>query len=187
MQPTAITGIVLAGGKSSRMGQDKGLMPYRGQMLVEYPLQILKAHCCEILISSNDVQYQQFGYQVVADVIKDCGPMGGIYSAMKQASNPYCLVVGCDMPFLNDEVVERLIGSINDESDIFVAAHQQNLEPLFAIYSHNCLESIYQALLSHQFQLYRFIRNSKTRMVNFSDIVEKQPNTFSNFNSPSDF
>ena len=80
-----ITGIVLAGGKSSRMGQEKGLAEFDGKPMIAYALEALAPLCTEILISSNSNAYNHLGYRVVPDIIANSGPMGGIYSCMLQS------------------------------------------------------------------------------------------------------
>ena len=79
-----ITGILLAGGRSSRMGSDKGLLDFRGRLLAEYPLALLQKHCGTIIISSNNPEYGQFGYPVVADERMDCGPAGALATTLSR-------------------------------------------------------------------------------------------------------
>jgi molybdenum cofactor guanylyltransferase len=78
-----ITGIILAGGQSSRMGTDKAMLQIDGKTLMERAIEICKPICHEILISSNNPKHENFGFTVIPDEIKNCGPMGGIYSCLK--------------------------------------------------------------------------------------------------------
>jgi molybdopterin-guanine dinucleotide biosynthesis protein A len=77
-----LSGIILAGGKSSRMGQDKGLMLFRGKQMVQYSIELLNLFTSQILISSNNQEYNQFGFPVVSDIYKECGPIGGLHAAV---------------------------------------------------------------------------------------------------------
>ena len=86
------TGIILAGGKSERMGTDKGMVKFRNKFLVEYPLEALKPSCPTILISSNNDDYRIFGYPIIQDLVSDTGPMGGIYSCLLNSESHYNLV-----------------------------------------------------------------------------------------------
>jgi molybdenum cofactor guanylyltransferase len=78
-----ITGFILAGGQSSRMGTDKAMLQIDGKTLMERAIEICKPFCHEILISSNNPKHGNFGFAVISDEINNCGPMGGIYSCLK--------------------------------------------------------------------------------------------------------
>ena len=83
-----ITGIILSGGKSLRMGQDKGLMSLDGKFMIEHVIDHIKPLCKQILISANQEEYHKFGYPVVRDEIKDIGPAGGIVSHDQRVRAP---------------------------------------------------------------------------------------------------
>ena len=78
--------IILAGGESRRMGEDKGLKIFKNQALVSYAIQLAKKICKNIYISTNNPDYKQFGYQILNDIIPVKGPMGGIYSGLSRSS-----------------------------------------------------------------------------------------------------
>jgi len=104
-----ITGIILAGGKSSRMNTDKGLVLFKDQPLIQYSINVLKEVCDQILISSNTDAYDRFGYQVVPDEIKDIGPVGGIYSCLKASGTHDNIILSCDTPFISLEFLHYLL------------------------------------------------------------------------------
>ncbi len=109
-----ISGVVLAGGKSSRFGQDKGLFPFRGRVLVEHAVEILKPLCTEILVSTNNpAAYAFTGLKTIPDIFPDCGPVGGMHSGLFHASGEMVLFLGCDMPFVDSQVFSFLIDNIN--------------------------------------------------------------------------
>ena len=100
-----VTGIILSGGASRRMGQDKGLTLYRNKELIQYSIELLTPLCSQIIISSNDpTNYSKFGKQIVPDIIKGVGPIGGIFSSLKFTSTSGNLILSCDMPELSTEV-----------------------------------------------------------------------------------
>ena len=110
---SAITGLILAGGRGSRLGgQDKGLLPYRGRPLVEWVLAGLKPQVGAILISANrnPAAYARYGHPVLSDTLPDYpGPLAGIREGLKATSTPWLLAVPCDMPHLPADCAARLM------------------------------------------------------------------------------
>lgn len=104
-----ITGIILAGGKSSRMGKDKGLCDFKGKALVSYAIETLRPLCGNLMISANyfPEKYAEFDLPVIADEVKNIGPMGGILSCLKQSHTQHNLVLSCDTPFVTTDVSEN--------------------------------------------------------------------------------
>ena len=88
-----ITGIILSGGQSTRMGTDKALLQINEKTLLENAIEICKPVCKEILISSNNPEHEKFGYKIIPDEIKNCGPLGGIYTCLKNSNTEWDL---CD-------------------------------------------------------------------------------------------
>ena len=104
-----IIGIVLAGGKSSRFGSNKALYIHEQQTLLEHSLQLLKPLCQQVCISGCYSEYQKFDVSCIPDLITNIGPLGGIYSAMKNFNSPYYLFLTCDMPFMEEALLQRLL------------------------------------------------------------------------------
>ena len=96
-----ITTIILAGGKSTRMKEDKGLIHFNGKMLVEVVIDAVKKITTNIIIITSTPAYKQFGCTCIEDEIKEKGPLGGILTGLANSSTKKNLVVGCDMPFLS--------------------------------------------------------------------------------------
>ena len=180
------TGIILAGGKSSRMGTDKGLTFFRGKRLVEYPLDLLGKFCAEILISAGDSGYNQFKVPVIKDVIPNKGPLGGIYSTMNHSKGEWFIVLACDLPFVNDRLISELIFASREEYDCIVPFHHGMLEPLVAVYHRRIMPDLKEALTQNLLSLYRLIYSSRPCLVNVEKILENEPDIFSNMNNPED-
>lgn len=125
-----ITGIVLAGGRSSRFGSNKALAVVDGQSFLHKSLEILKPFCSHILISGNYVEYEQYGYPLIKDIIPELGPMGGIYTALKQAETPYTLFLTCDMPAMSGLLLEQLLADHN-QADVTVWQQEDGTLQLF--------------------------------------------------------
>jgi molybdopterin-guanine dinucleotide biosynthesis protein A len=148
-----VTGIILAGGKSSRMGVEKGLVKFRGKTLVEYALDALKPVCDEILISSNTSAYDFLGYPVTSDIYPDCGPMGGIYSCMLKSKNQLNFILSCDTPLVDSStislILEKSIGF-----DVGIPWHGgQYFEPLCAVYHENTIPVFEQFIKAGNFKI----------------------------------
>lgn len=181
----SISGIILAGGESTRMGSDKAQIIFQGKKLIEYPIELLVPFCNEILISANSTDYNGSGFQVVKDEYPKCGPMGGIYSALKRSSNEWSLVVSCDTPFISSCVISRL----NENKQNFqcvVPVNKGKVEPLVALYNKLCLPSLLQNLQSGNYKMIRLLGSLASNFVDVSDLANKNPSLFTNINSPGD-
>lgn len=140
MIPTACG--ILAGGASSRMGRNKALLAFRGRPLLRHQLDTLKPLFSEILISANDpAPYSPFGLRVVPDLYHERSSLAGVHALLKAATAPRVFVVACDLPFLNAELIRKLITNPGD-FDVIIPESDAGLEPLHAVYSRNCIPSI---------------------------------------------
>ena len=149
-----VTGIILAGGASSRMGKDKGLCEFKGKSLVLYAIEALVPICGTILISSNNTEdYQKFGFDVVVDKHKNIGPIGGIYSSLSRSSTQHNLVISCDTPFINIQLLEYVLANSSDH-DIVVPEHGNSyIEPLAGYYSTSIISVLEYAIKVKDFKL----------------------------------
>jgi molybdopterin-guanine dinucleotide biosynthesis protein A len=131
-----VSGIVLAGGQGRRMGGvDKGLKALRGKPMVEWVLARLAPQVDEIVINANQnvAIYQQFGYPVVPDEVSGfAGPLAGLHAGLKAASHELVVTVPCDSPFLPEDLVQRLRGSLQGRQ-LAVAKTGDQPHPVFAL------------------------------------------------------
>jgi molybdopterin-guanine dinucleotide biosynthesis protein A len=142
-----ITGIILSGGKSSRMGTDKGFLMYEDKRFVEHSIEALKPLVSNVIIVSDNEDYDAFGLKRIEDVIKNAGPLAGIYSGLKHASTVYGLVLSCDIPLINSEVLKKLIDAVDPDSEVIQIESQGKNMPLIALYKKSC-EPIFLKLLN---------------------------------------
>ena len=187
MNKKAVTGIVLAGGASSRMGKDKGLCDFNGKPLVSYAIDILKPLCDNIIISSNNINdYQRFGLPVYEDVHKNIGPLGGIYTCLKKSSTIANLVVSCDTPFLISGVLKYVLeNSVN--YDVVAPKHGKSFyEPLAAFYSKQIVNLIEESILSRDYKLINLFDKIRFLGLNVGGLEGYNEHTFKNLNSPED-
>jgi molybdopterin-guanine dinucleotide biosynthesis protein A len=132
MEP--ITGIILAGGKSSRMGTDKGLMRLDGKPMIQHILDPMAKICHRVLIVTGNPIYGMFGAELVSDEAPDYGPVMGILSGLKQSSTERNLVLSCDAPFVTFGLLKKLVLN-SDEAEVVVAHSEKGIHPLIAVYS----------------------------------------------------
>jgi molybdenum cofactor guanylyltransferase len=180
-----LTGIILAGGKSSRMRSDKGLIEFKGKRLIEYSIELLGKYCDELIISSNNPAFSQFGITLAGDEVADKGPLSGISSAMKKSSGEWNIVLGCDMPFVNATLIDLLIGSC-DHTNGVVPVHDGYFEPLAAIYHRTMADTFSLSLIQGELSLYHILQTSDLTLLPAGDLLTRFPLLFSNINTPED-
>ena len=180
--PQPFTAIILAGGKSSRMGEDKGLMHFKDQMLVEYVIGAAKKITGNIIIVTANPSYQQFGCPCVPDEYSDKGPLGGIFTGLMHSSTKKNLLLGCDMPFLSERLLSELTGAAGEE-DVLLTEHQGMAEPLCSVYDKQCTAHIRLLLEQNQLKITDALAGLKTRMISFDREVWFRGNEFANINS----
>ncbi len=137
-QPANVNGYILAGGKSTRMGSDKGLMLFNGKPLVTHIINQLQPAVGQVIIVTNNPDYQQFGLECIPDNIAEVGPAGGIESALTHSRVAHNFIIGCDMPFVSTAAIQWLLEQAGSAS-IIIPEHDGKIEPLFGIYDSNCL------------------------------------------------
>lgn len=181
-EPFNCTAIILAGGKNTRMKQDKGLVLLGEKMLVEHVIASLHNLKASILIITSNPAYQQFGYPCLGDEIREKGPLGGIYTGLLHSSTQKNLVVGCDMPFLSAKLLTTLLGACEDE-DVLLTEHRGKMEPLCSVYDRNCIPHIRLLLEQNQLKITNATAGLKTRGISFDGEDWFKGNEFANINS----
>jgi molybdenum cofactor guanylyltransferase len=113
-----ISGVLLAGGKSSRMGRDKVLLDLHGTPLIEFVAETLNQVFDQVIVSAIDIQtYQFLGLEIVPDTIKDCGPSGGIHAAFLHGTSSSIFLTACDTPCISPELI-RYIPSFHSQKPV---------------------------------------------------------------------
>lgn len=177
-----ITAIILAGGKSSRMGEDKGLMLLNEKPMVQYALDVVKNIVDDVMIIANQKGYEKFGYPVYKDLIKDSGPLAGIYTGLTYSKTQKNVVLSCDSPFITKEILLTLIDN-SKEFDCIVAENNQITHQLIGVYDKNCLPIFKNELDNDQRKIKLAIQKVKHNVVNFNHLDN---NWFNNINSKDD-
>lgn len=171
-----ITAIILAGGRSSRMGgDDKGLIEFRGKPMIGYACDVARGRVGKILISANR---NHAAYQVYGEVIEDNlanfqGPLSGISAALNVCSTPYLLVLPCDSPLVTGELVDEIIkGMANSSAEICVAHDGQIMHATFALIRSDLGASLDEFLASGERKMALWYRGQKLARVDVSDHLE---------------
>ena len=178
--------IVLAGGKGLRLGRDKALVEIDGENLLQRVISRLSFLNSDIILVVAGKQHilEISGYpklKVVTDIYSGKGPLVGIYSGLLKSSSVYNLVVACDMPFLN----KNLIGHMLDVSagfDITIPRLGDMVEPLHTVYSNNCLKAIEKLLAEDSLKIDSLLKMVKVRYVEAGEIDSFDPEHLSFFN-----
>lgn len=180
-----ITGFILAGGKSSRMGEDKGLIQVNGKAMIQNPIQVLQDICDEVIIVSNNSTYRQFGLNVIEDEVKDQGPLAGICTALSYSTTQLNIIVTCDSPFVNKGLIQHLL--IENEADVILPIYQERLFPLTGIYKKNALVELNKQLIAKNLKVREAIKPLHVKQI---EITKESPfyskNLFVNLNSKKD-
>jgi molybdopterin-guanine dinucleotide biosynthesis protein A len=184
-----ITGVIQAGGKSTRMGgQPKALLELGGRRIIDRVVEVVRAVTDETLIVTNTPElYASLGLPMVPDVFPDHGSLGGIYSGLKAAASAAAFTVACDMPFLVPAVA-RLVTSRAGEADVVIPRVGTQLETLHACYGKSCLAPIEARLAAGQFKIVGFFDEVRVLEVPEADVARlRAPElVFMNVNTPEE-
>lgn len=181
---STIEAFILAGGKSQRMGSDKGLVKLWGQPLISYSLSLLDSLQIPASIISSNKLYQQFGLPVIKDNLEGKGPMGGLLTALENTRRKNVLLLGCDMPFLTKEVVMALAETSKEKKGA-IASYRGQANPLLGIYPLSLLEAVRMHIKQDKLKMQHFVKDFLIPIKDFSG-VEKAGEIFTNIHTPED-
>jgi len=182
-----ISGLILAGGRASRMGgQDKGLIPFAGRPLVEHLLEALTPQTTERLISANRnlERYRRYGVPVVSDRCPDfAGPLAGIAAGLHRARHELLLVVPCDGPRLPTELAQRLWLALRETGAMVAVANDgTRMQPTYALVRRTALGGIEERLAQGEYRLQSWVASVPSCQVMFTGEEE----AFLNINTPGE-
>lgn len=176
---------ILAGGKSSRMGTEKGLIKIKEKTLIEYVLEKVKPLFKNCVIVSKNPLYEKFGLICIPDEVEEIGPAGGIYTALQHTRAKYIFIVSCDMPNIRTEAIKNLIDSLN-LYQMVVPVFDTCFEPLFAIYSKSCAPKWKEIIDSGTYKLQNIISNFKVLELDVTKHPAFSKDLFLNLNTQHD-
>jgi len=178
-----ITGIILAGGKSSRMGTEKGLILYKNKPFVEHIIEAMNPLVDNIIIISNNKAYESFGFKCYEDLIKNTGPLAGIYTGLNYSKTDHNLIVSCDIPLVNAVVLQKLIDQKNDASEVIQLQSQGKNMPLIALYKKSCEVIFMEELHQNQKKVQKALKKCNVKTVVIDESLEQ---VTANINTPED-
>ena len=187
--PLPVTGVVLAGGTSRRIGRDKALLELDGRPLIRIVVERMAQVCAEVLIVSGDApRYTDLGVPVVTDRFPGVGVLGGLHAGLSAASHDLALAVGCDMPFLNPRLLRAFV-TWAEGFDVAVLRRGEQVEPLHAAYRRTCLPAMEAAIRAGKRRIVSFFPQARVRYVTEEEVAPLDPDlrSFRNINTPEEW
>lgn len=185
----ARSGLVLAGGQSSRMGRDKASLPWGDTTLLVHVCRSLQPVVDELLVVVDDAsRFPGLGFRAIGDLVPGAHALGGIYTGLKAAKHSSCFVCGCDAPFLNAELVDFLFEEV-DGNDLVVPIANGRRQSLHAVYSKSALGVIERRLQDEKWQLKNLASELNCKIVDEETVSRIDPGlkSFININTPADY
>jgi len=184
---TKITGILLAGGMSRRMGTEKGHLKIGNRLLYEYPLRVLERICDEVLVSTCNDSAFIIKHQMVCDEVKGIGPLGGIYSCLRLSSNALNLVVSYDMPLVNESLFRLLISERGTYDVVLPAMHEGRPEPLCGLYNKRITDVLTKMIARNDLAVNHLLTQCRSKILPVTKEMDCwSPDLFLNINTQED-
>lgn len=182
-----LTAAIIAGGKSRRFGEPKASALFRNRKLLDYSIDVaqkISAHV--IIIDGVNESIGTSKYPIFKDLIPGCGPLGGIYTALKFSCTPFVATLPCDTPFLIPELYEILFNQVTWQQPV-VAESESGLEPLIAIWPKTMIVTLEQAILANNYSLSYSLELSTAKKIYIpAELSGYHPNMFFNINDKKD-
>ena len=180
--------IILSGGKSVRMGENKAFIKIDGISIINRIVTLFNELFEEIIIVTNEKElFFSLDSKIYPDLIPDKGALGGLYTGIFFSTFPFSFCVACDMPFINKSIVHYLIQNLK-EYDVIVPRTKDGLQPLHAIYSKNCLRPIKNIIEQGKYKILDFYHLVRVKIVDEEDFIQLDPKreSFLNINTPDE-
>lgn len=177
------TAVILAGGKSSRMGTDKSMLLVNGRPLIAHIIDQLTDRFDEVLIGANDTEKYAFtGLQVIPDLQKEKGPLMGIYSCVKASKNEVSFVTACDIPFMKHHFISKMLQMATDVDVVMPVTSDGHFEPLYAIYRKSVVPHAEALLMKNTRKVTELLKMVKVRFIDFDE-----NSWYKNLNTQADY
>lgn len=177
-----VTGVILAGGKSTRMGQDKALLVVKGQSLFERARSFLCQFFEHILIAGDRPDLATAQIPAIPDIYPGSA-LGGLYTGLKAANTEWIFVIPCDMPYPNAQILQALLDA-RKGFDAVVPRTQEGYEPVFALYHKNCLPAMEKLLHQGNYRIYDFYQQIAIRYLESANLPKGWQRGLINLNTP---
>ncbi|MAZ28148.1 MAG: molybdenum cofactor guanylyltransferase [Cytophagaceae bacterium] len=183
LKPEKITGIILAGGKSLRMQEDKALMQFNGKMFTAHIADALKPLVSEILLVSSNPAHQILGLTQIPDKFENAGPLAGIYSGLRQSKTDLNLILSCDVPLIKTSILQLLLQHA-DKFDVVQLSGENRAVPLIAMYNKSCLPHFEKCLQKSEYKLQLALADLNVKTIS---LPPEDAIFVTNVNTPADF
>jgi molybdenum cofactor guanylyltransferase len=184
-----LTVFILAGGKSTRMGTDKAFVDYGGRTLLARSLDLARSVASDVRIAGSKEKFAAFA-PVVEDVIRNCGPLGGIHAALRASPSELNLVLAVDVPFVSSAFLQYLIKQARDapEAAVVVPRGDEGWQPLCAIYRQEFAGVAELALQAGRYKITRLFDEVPTRVIDREELEDAGFSLaiFRNLNTPEE-
>jgi len=196
-----ITAVILSGGKSTRMGQNKSLLRFGNQTAIERVVCLMQSIFAKVVIIANEPEeYQFLGLPIFSDVYSNRGPLAGIHSALVNASSAKLFIISCDMPLITSDIVRFIVGYPSQKS-IVVPVADGFVQQLCGVYEKDCLSTVERILLDdretenrHTHQHHRkckimtLLNELNAEQIDIAKLLAGyKPDSFLNMNRPEDY
>ncbi len=177
-----VTGVILAGGESSRMGADKALLTVDGVSFLARIGETVAGVTGDVVISAGEEgRYAAIGPRVIADRFRGCGPLAGIHAALSSIPTSRALVVSCDLPLVTPEACRRLLGADVD-GDVIIARSDSRLQPLLGVYHNTIIPPLERCLREGRYSVLDFLNEVCVTVLDFG-----AASWLVNVNTPGDY
>lgn len=163
---------ILTGGKSTRFGIDKVFMEFDRRPASAYLFSFLFQLFHDVFFVSNETKNIVENQTLHIDIYPEKGPLGGLYTALKNSQHPYCFVTACDTPFINEELIKLLWERINN-SDAVIPVWNGKTEPLVAFYSIRCINKIEELIETDNISLKNLIEKLDVEKIDLSEFYSE--------------
>ncbi|RKU39547.1 molybdenum cofactor guanylyltransferase [Candidatus Poribacteria bacterium] len=190
-----VTGVILAGGKSRRMGENKALLQLGGDSLIGHVIHRMRLVTDELLlITNNPTEYKHLDLPMYEDILPNTGALGGIHTGLSYASHDAVLCVACDSPFLDPKLITYLTSLLGGHDAVIPYTFrgdtgQMTLQTLCAVYSKRCLPIIKRMLQEREFRVHAIYERAHIKRIPPEVWRKFDPEgmSFFNINTPEDF
>lgn len=174
---------ILAGGQSSRMGEDKGLMSLFGKPMIEYVIDEAAKLEVPIQLITNNPSYEKFNLPVHQDLYPNKGPLAGIYTALHYSKSEYNLILSCDIPYAKVELFKAVINQ-SAGFEVTIPQHEEQIHPLIGVYKKSIAEWLLKKITAGDLKILNAV---KALSFNLIELNNFEHSNFKNVNSKSDF
>lgn len=187
---SAITGIILSGGKSSRMGMNKSFLKIGNKTIIERIVELMKSIFADVVIITNSPdEYKFLDVPLYEDVHKWKGPLAGIHSALTHSKTEKNFVIACDVPLISKEMIEYIVNFKTDKPIIFCEAAGYH-QPLAGIYSKKIVSEIEKFISNNEISdkpFHHFLKNVNAEIIHPQQLPFYSDGIFFNVNNPDDY